>query len=83
MWEIFSVLVAVLSLVPIISILAVYDSSSLPDWPSVITVGHSSFYSSTPSFKLKNHPDQLRHLFLCSYKQVVHYSSCGRLHLPV
>lgn len=38
-WEIISALVALLSLAAIASVLAAYDSSSLPDWPSVITVG--------------------------------------------
>ena len=46
LWELLSVFVAVLALVPIVSILAVYDSSSLPDWPSVFTVGCFSFPSS-------------------------------------
>jgi len=42
-WEILSALTALLSLAAIAAVLAAYDSSSLPDWPSAITVGLSSF----------------------------------------
>ena len=41
MWELLSAVLALLSLVAIVCVLAAYDSSSLPDWPSVITVGFS------------------------------------------
>ena len=43
MWELLSALLALLSLVAIVCVLVVYDSSSLPDWPSVITVGFFHF----------------------------------------
>ena len=41
LWELLSALLALLSLVAIVCVLAAYDSSSLPDWPSAITVGFS------------------------------------------
>ncbi len=38
LWEILSALTALISSAVIIVILVVFDSSSLPDWPSVFTV---------------------------------------------
>ena len=45
-WEILAALVALLSLGAVAAVLAAYDSSSLPDWPSVITVCFCAFTSS-------------------------------------
>ena len=43
-WEIISAVVAVVSLGAVAGVLATYDGSSLPDWPSAITVcSFSSF----------------------------------------
>ena len=39
LWEILSALTALISSTVIIVILVIFDSSSLPDWPSVFTVG--------------------------------------------
>lgn len=41
LWEILSALIAILAVGLVVAILAVYDSRSLPDWPSVLTVGFS------------------------------------------
>ncbi len=38
LWELASVSIALLATIAIIVILALYDGSSLPDWPSVFTV---------------------------------------------
>ena len=38
LWEILSALTALISSTVIIVILVIFDSSSLPDWPSVFTV---------------------------------------------
>ena len=38
LWEIISAITAVLAFTVIIVILAIFDQSSLPDWPSVFTV---------------------------------------------
>ena len=38
LWELLSALLAILSTTAIIVILVRYDGSSLPDWPSVLTV---------------------------------------------
>ena len=38
LWEIISAITAVLAITVIIVILAIFDQSSLPDWPSVFTV---------------------------------------------
>lgn len=38
LWEIVSAMTAVLAITVIIVILVVFDQSSLPDWPSVLTV---------------------------------------------
>ena len=40
LWEILSALIAILATSAIIVILVLFDSSSLPDWPSVFTVRH-------------------------------------------
>ena len=37
-WDLLSAAVATVSIVAIIILLAVFDNSSLPDWPSIITV---------------------------------------------
>ena len=41
LWEVLSAVLALLSLIAIVGILLAYDASSLPDWPSSITVGFS------------------------------------------
>lgn len=48
LWEIVSATTCILALSVIIIILALYDSSSLPDWPSVFTVRRPNpFFVST------------------------------------
>lgn len=42
LWEISSAFVAILATAVIVIILALYDGSSLPDWPSMFTVRQSS-----------------------------------------
>lgn len=39
LWEIISAITASIAIAMIVVLLAVYDSSSLPDWPSSLTVG--------------------------------------------
>ena len=46
LWEILSALTAILATTAIILILVIYDSSSLPDWPSVFTVRRNSSHCS-------------------------------------
>ena len=38
LWEIISAVTCILALTVVVVILLVYDSSALPDWPSVFTV---------------------------------------------
>ena len=45
LWEILSALTALISSTVIIAILVIFDSSSLPDWPSVFTVRCMSLQS--------------------------------------
>ena len=44
LWEIVSVVTCLLAIVVVILILAIFDSSSRPDWPSIINVGFKSRY---------------------------------------
>ena len=43
LWEILGAAIALLAVLAIFIILMIYDSSSLPDWPSVFTVRRSSY----------------------------------------
>lgn len=43
LWEILSATTAVVAMAITVIVLAIYDSSSLPDWPSSITVGSTAF----------------------------------------
>lgn len=38
LWEVFGAITSVLALLVIVTILMIYNSSSLPDWPSIFTV---------------------------------------------
>lgn len=46
MFELISALLALLSLTVIVSVLACYNESALPDWPSIFTVGSTLSRSS-------------------------------------
>lgn len=48
LWELLGAITCVLALSIIIVILAIYDSRSLPDWPSVFTVREHFSISSYP-----------------------------------
>ena len=41
-WELLSATIAGLSMTAIVTVLAIFDDSSLPDWPSVFTVRFES-----------------------------------------
>lgn len=53
LWEILSALIAILSSTLIVVILIIFDSSALPDWPSVFTVG-CIILRCSPSTKTEN-----------------------------
>ena len=44
LWEILGIATSVLALGSIVAIFVVYDGSSRPDWPSVLTVRRSSCF---------------------------------------
>ena len=52
LWEILGATTCVLALLIIIVILAIFDSRSLPDWPSVFTVREHSSIFPYPVLKL-------------------------------
>lgn len=66
LWEILSASLCLLALLVILIILLIYDSSALPDWPSVFTVQHSPS-SSWIWILAEPFLDQFHNLVLCDY----------------
>ena len=81
MWEIVSAIVAVLAIIVIIVILVGFDQSSLPDWPSVFTVG--TIYIIFPNEMLRTCVDKLSHLLLCRDSEAFHHVGGWSLDLAV
>ena len=81
LWEIISATTAVLAIMVIVIILVVFDQSSLPDWPSVLTVRSIHVLNST--LLLKNCVDKLSHLLLCNNSKAVHHVGCWCLDLAI
>lgn len=72
LWEILSALTALISSTAIIVILIIFDSSSLPDWPSVFTVRCILPLQSHRKAERTNQ-DQFYHFFLCRDHKTCHH----------
>jgi hypothetical protein len=69
LWELFALGTSLLSITIITVILFLYDSSSLPDWPSVFTVRFFPF--SLHCALSKSRLDQFRYFFLWYHRKVI------------
>lgn len=81
LWEIVSASTAFLAIVVIIIILAVFDQSSLPDWPSVLTV--RSIYLLRHNLLLKSCVDKFSHLSVRDCSETFNYVGCWSLDIAI
>ena len=82
-WELVSALVALVSVSAIIVVLAIFDNSSLPDWPSIFTVCPNSHFMPprlSITYAKQDQHDSLSLFFHC---QVSHYVHCRNMHIAV
>ncbi len=82
LYEILGAAIAVLAILAIGVILVAYDSSSLPDWPSVFTV-RQCFIPSYTFTLLNSTLDQLGCFSFCYYYEALHGFCCRGSHKPV
>ena len=81
LWEILSAGTAVVAIIVIIIILAVFNQSSLPDWPFVFTV--RSTYLLSIDLLLRSCVDKLSHLLVCNSSETFNYVGCWSLDITI
>lgn len=81
LWEMVSAGTAFLAIVVIIIILAIFDQSSLPDWPSAVTV--RSIYPLPHNLLLKSCVDKFSHLPVRNCSETFNYVGCWSLDIAI
>ena len=75
LWEIISAITCLFALTVIVAVLLIFDSSDLPNWPSVFTVRFRSSIVSSAFLSAEAEIDKLRDILLCDYCQTFYVSS--------